>query len=118
MPYDTEKEARKAGKELLKRMKGKRWKLEVWNNLGWHCMVRNGPVQVHLDNYCGKDYSCLISDNLRDPSGGNIEWTTQDSKHFTDPNKAVAHELKSARKYLNRWTKAVEFAENTIKEKP
>ena len=113
MIYETKAEAQKAGKALLKRMKGKGWKLDVWDNLGWHCEVRNGPIEV-CDSY-GNGYMALMSDNLRSSSGGNVQWTTTFS--HKDPNKAAAHEIRSARKFLNRWTKAVEFAENIAPKK-
>lgn len=112
MSYETKTEAQEAGKALLARMKGTGWKLDVWENLGWQCSVRNGPVQIH--DHRG-EYSCLVSDDLKDPAGGNGEWTTNFSSK--DPNKAAAHEIRSARRHLNRYTKAVEFAENIAPKK-
>jgi len=100
-------DATKKGKALLKRMRGKGWKLHVWENLGWNYSVENGPLSVSPASRT--EFFCLLSDDVRYTCGGLAMWTT-DFKS-SDPNKAVAHAAASARKVVNRLEKAVSFAE-------
>jgi hypothetical protein len=107
----TKAQAEKAGKKLLKRLKGKGWKLRVWENIGWHYSARNGPINVYESHTEGM-YSCLLSDRLDDPIGGSALWTTEFRNK--DPNKVVAHEVKAARKQLNEIIDAVSFVERIV----
>ena len=43
----NKQEAEERGQALLKRMKGKGWKLRVHENIGWHYNVWNGPAAVY-----------------------------------------------------------------------
>lgn len=61
----TQQQARFRGEKLLARLKegfpGAKFKLEVWENLGWHCSVENNLFQVS-NGYNGEGglYSVLF----------------------------------------------------------
>lgn len=114
-------EAERLGNKLLKKMKGKGWKLRVHENLGWWFNVYNKNLSVSSnDAYKQKKsektyYSCLMSDNINDHSSGAMIWTERGGKgYYTDPNKAVEYQVKLARKIVDELNKAVEAAEKII----
>jgi hypothetical protein len=108
----TEQEARREGRKLLKRMKGKGWKLRVWENLGWHFCVWNGPAAVY-PSINGK-FHCLLADHdCKGTGAGHGEWTTTES--FADPNKAVACELASAESVVQKYIKALKYIKGVLK---
>jgi hypothetical protein len=84
----TKKQAEKKGRALLRLMKGEGWKLDVWENLGWHYAVKSRNISVHQDKDDGTFY-CYLGE-----SGGLGIWHT--GKHFTDPNDAVSEQVKDA----------------------
>lgn len=95
----TKVDAEIAGLKLLKKLKGKGWKLDVWENLGWHFKVQKvvfGTWTICVgqwDSINGKlkqDYDCMIGSH----GGGDGLWTRGgDSQHFNDPNVAVETEI-------------------------
>lgn len=112
----TNVEATKRGKALLKRVKGRGWKLDVWENLGWHYAVRNGPLTVYADRYT-KDrsmrYSTLLGGEPKDRHCGSLNWSPP-SKGYRDPNRAVRAQLKAARAYVNQVDALVTDLEDSI----
>jgi len=107
---DSKAEATKAGKELLKKVKGN-WKLRVWENLGWHYALYNkdhSGLNLYVsEGECipkGNTYSCMLSSTPGD-SGGEMYWT--DNYHSKDPNKAVEHQIKVARKFVDKLNKVM-----------
>lgn len=113
----TRKEAEKAGKELLGRMKGEGWTLRVWENLGWQYCVRNGPATVY-PTHDGR-FHCLLADEKlsQDSCGfGASAWTTKEVRD--DPNDAVAVELQCARDYANRVNRALACIESRLNPPP
>lgn len=107
----TKAQAEEAAKSLIKKMNGKGWKLRMWQNIGWHYEIRNGPIAVSPCYPEGK-FSCKLSDSLEDSYGGSLIWANNFSSK--DPNKAVMHEIKNARKELNLIIDAVRFVENIM----
>jgi len=104
----TRIEATKEGEALLKRMKGNGWKLRVHENGGWHYNVTNGPLYVAPSAADGK-FFCLLSDKPDQPGWGAAIWTTRHTDE--DPNLAVQHELKEARKVVKRINEVIQVAE-------
>lgn len=84
---NTKAQALRAGKALLKKMKGYDWQVRVWENIGWHYEVHSGPVAVYPAGQ-GK-YFCLISDDPQKGGSGLGLWTAQNSPSRKDPNQAV-----------------------------
>lgn len=119
----TKEEAERLGNKLLKKMKGKGWKLRVHENLGWWFNVYNKNLSVS-SNDCYKQkksektyYSCLMDDNPERHWGGSFIWTERSGKGYrTDPNKAVEYQVKLARKIVDKLNKAVEAAEKIISQ--
>ena len=90
---ETKAQATKEGKALLKKMKGKGWKLNVWETMGWHYCVHLDHISVWANTYrVGTLYSCLMGNCW---NSGRLEWC--DTFHSKDPNKAVAHMVRMAR---------------------
>jgi len=91
--------ARRHGEALLEQMKGTGWKLEVWENLGWHYCVVNGTLYIYAHEYMdGISYTSLMGDG-KHPHAGLPVWT--DDYHSKDPNKVVEHQLAFAQKYMD-----------------
>lgn len=87
----TKKEATRRGKAMLRLMKTKGWRLCIHENMGWHYCLRCGSMAVYESrDDRGLWYSTLAGTTIPAP-GGYPPWT--DSKHFKDPNRAVAHQL-------------------------
>ena len=94
---ETKQEATKACKELLKLLKGKGWKANVYGQCNnWHYSATNGPIQVYPTHQIfGNKYWCMISDRV-DGYGGSCLWTGEGVKYFKDPNHAVKDQLEKA----------------------
>jgi hypothetical protein len=107
----TKQQAQNKGKALLRKMKGKGWKLRIWENLGWHYEVSLGGLTVSPFEISGKKerYHALLS--AGDYAGtGEIFWTDV-GFYSTDPNKVVKHQLKIARDFINKCNKAIKQIE-------
>lgn len=100
--------ARAAGMKLLRRMKGKGWRLRVHENIGWHYSVYRGPLQLFPSG--PRHFFCLLSGNPTDrpAMGGDGIWI--DRGVYTDPNKAVDGQIRLARAVIARLTRAVDYA--------
>jgi hypothetical protein len=90
----TKAEATEAAQALKKRMKGRGWKIRVWDNIGWHFAVQNGPLNVHQ---CGDKYSCLLGDGV---SGCGLWHSAHDGCFDPDPNKVVRVTIERAKQCL------------------
>jgi hypothetical protein len=89
-----------AGNKLLKRMKGKGWKLKVWENLGWHYAVYlpigdAWRLTVHPSLYRDEEaYFTLLGRG----GGGEPCWTPEGS--HPDPNQAVRDQMDLIRDFI------------------
>lgn len=95
MSHITEKEAHAKARELVKRLKGKGWKAEVWENLGWHWAARTDHWNV-FPSYDGDEFTCLLGDG----SSGKGLFHKTGEFYDKDPNKAVAKQLRYAKEAL------------------
>lgn len=88
------------GRRLLKRMKGRGWQLRVWQNLGWHYMVRKGTIQVYVSAFGrnGITYHTMMGYE----NAGRPELSIPNDPRFKDPNQAVAAQVRFARKIIAR----------------
>lgn len=105
----TETEARARGADMMRQLKGTGWKLDVWDNLGWHCAAYNKFISVH--EYNGK-YSAMLTIDPDKRGCGETYWT--DSRHFDDPQEAVKWQMKIATAYLRKMRNAIEHVEATV----
>lgn len=108
----TREQAVKFGKRTLKRFKGKGWTYYVWNNMGWHCAFRNGPVCVHTQGYdcTGRVHFHALHSDQVGGTGGLACWTPG-HKSFSDPNKAALHAIACARAYVDALDAVVKLSE-------
>ncbi len=104
----TKAEATAAGRKLRKALNGKGWKIEVWENLGWHYAAHNVNVSVH-PSASGKTYHARVGVN-----GGGIVWNyaTYGEQHFSseNPNEAVIHELLRGQSHVNALSEILRVA--------
>lgn len=93
----TRKEARERGKKV-KKMLPKGWKLEIWENLGWHFKLTKGPISVS-QSY-DDSFHVLISDYGGHPGSGGGAWSSglKAKKHKT-PQAAIRSGFKSMQNY-------------------
>lgn len=97
----TQRNAEIEGNKLLKRMKGKGWKLDVWENGGWHYRVYL-PVGVwNLSVYTSPfreetKYYTLLG---KGGSGGEVYWGAR-GLEFIDPNEAVRVQMDLVRDFI------------------
>lgn len=94
-------------------MYGGPWKIRVWYNHGeWNYSLQLGSLNLDPTG-CGK-YFCLMSDTPGD-SGGLPDWTEHSAhggaRAYRDPNKAVANQIKAARRRVNELDMVVRFVE-------
>lgn len=95
--------------KLLNQMKGSGWKLKIWENLGWHYCVCNGPLQVHPSSIDDSYFTLLDGDG----SGGGSPCYSVDT-NFNDPNEAVRVQLETARLFVNSQDEIVRKLEEKI----
>jgi hypothetical protein len=102
----TKTEAKILGKALLRRMKGKGWKLNLWENLGWHYSVHLGGLSINpLQERCNTLYFALLSNG--DYVGtGEMYWT--DRFCCSNPNTAVKHQTKLAEEFSAKTVTTIE----------
>jgi len=107
----TENQARTKGKKLLKKMKGKGWKLHVYENIDWHYNVWNGPIAVYENN--GECW-CLMGTepDCKGVGMGHMAWS--DNFHSKDPNVVVRHQVRLARKVADGYDTAVKRIEAVL----
>jgi len=107
----TKSEAQKAARALKVRMRDpSTWKVRVWENAGWHCMLYRGTLQICTTNG-GPPYSCLLGYDISEapPMGGAAIWL--DHYSGSDPNEAVKQQLKIARQVHRRIERVLELAD-------
>ena len=113
----NKKEATERGTRLLKRMKGKGWKLRVYENMGWWYTVYNGPITV-CEHTPGRFSTLMLEKVPSDTFCGGVGshlWYSE-TRTFKDPNRAVKYQVKLARKRANVILDAVEYVEAIVKE--
>jgi len=98
--YANKEAAEKHGEEIRQMMANPdQWKVQVWENLGWHCAIDCGPV--HVWPSVSKDsFNCLIAGNDNHPGSGDGRWSTK-GKSGKTPEEAVRIEMASVFAYKN-----------------
>ena len=119
--FNTRSEAKKAGLRALSKMKSKEWKIEVWENIGWHfnLQVIDGLVTIHCNDTRGLhklEYSCYID---REFSGADGLDEEDEDKGFqwdySDPQKAFEVKMRLVKKHINGWQKLLNRVEKETK---
>lgn len=113
------REAEILGKRLLKQMKDKGWKLHIWENLGWHYCITNGPLSIYGDEHGTVDekdgFSILMCDEPDRAHAGSMLWSLGEGRHSKIPRVILKRQVDEARKRLNVIIAAVEKAERILK---
>lgn len=93
MNFNSEREAQAFGRKIKKKLKGKGWKIRVWENLGWHVAWHLGRVSLYPSQYSDGPvkYHTLISDNDDSLGSGACMWTR--NNYSEDPNEVVRQDL-------------------------
>lgn len=112
----TKFQANKKAKELLKKVKGKGWKI-CFHNYGlsndekcWTSFIYNKGMIVFVHDYDDK-YDCVFSSNKNCFQGDKV-WS---EAYFSskDPNEVIERQLKLAKDYVEKISKVVkDFEEN------
>jgi len=109
----TKQQAEEAGRTLLAKLKGKGWKINIWETSAWHCAAINSPLTVYYDEWTDK-YDCLMADEVSEVHSGSLIWDKLTSKSYKDPNKAVEKAVAAARKAFDSVAVAVMKAEKIV----
>lgn len=96
--------------DLLNKLKGNGWKIEVFENLGWHYHLKNWPFSV--SEYDGQ-YSVLMTSDPSFLGSGEMFWS--DDFRSEDPNEVVNHQLEVAREFAAKINNAIAEAEKSIR---
>ena len=92
---------------LLNKPKG--WRIKVWENLGWHVMLRKYGMCLHWYRYGGPREFFTLLDSSGTGPGGEIYWTER--FHSINPNTAIRRQLKIANDFVKQCTKAIQEVE-------
>lgn len=117
----TKQSAIRRGRKLASLMTTKGWKVRVWENMGWHYDLHNGPVSLTehvMPTGQAPWYSCLI-DSTGDGHAGLAIWTdlhAYDLVSSRNPNTCVQAALDYARDAVNSLDAALKRAEKAVKQ--
>ena len=100
---------------ICKKQLGKKWKIHVWENLGWHWRVECFPFSVSGGrNPSGKMYySVMTCDHRRQLGSGSYLWQGKDIES-SDPRKVVRHEMHRIAKTVAALLEVHEAAEASL----
>lgn len=96
--FASKSEALAVGKEKLKLFATRKgWKINVWENLGWHLAFDKGHLNLH---YSPEDNSFMAFLSENNYGGDSIFW--HESYSNKDPNKVIANKLRVAKAFVKR----------------
>lgn len=99
--------AQRLGKKVLKMLTNRRgWKIEVWNNLGWHVALRKNGLNLYIqeDMFNRLSFSTLLSSD--GSCSGETFWSPG-HRSFKNPNSAIYHQLYVANRFIQRCQKTL-----------
>lgn len=112
MSFKTEELAKKRAdqvKAMLPR-KGQGWTIRVWENLGWHWSLYNGPMSLYESNVL-RQFWCGISREMHYPEKGDYpigmapEYSCDDI--FKTPLAAIKAQIKQFEEYKTKQVKSL-----------
>lgn len=101
--FASKSEALAIGREKLKLFNSRKgWKIQVWDNIGWHLSFDKGHLNLH---YSPSDdtFMAYLSENHY--GGDSNFWHVPYSNK--NPNKVIAHKLRVAKAFIKRCTDVV-----------
>jgi hypothetical protein len=117
MVFETQAEARAAGQNLRRRMLTKGWKIRVWESLGWHMTLLNGPIVLRMqESSRGLYYAWVSEDELGRST--RPEWAPGQNDHFfgtfEDPNDAVDFIVGFVERAIQRQVSVLQRAQKIV----
>ena len=106
-----------ARKTLSKMRKPGRWRINVFENLGWHWDLASGYITLSGDYYDSgtSQFSAMMADTLP-PCGSPHYWYPGPGKgYFKDPNKAVDYVLRHAERFVKNVNSVVSKQRTLLK---
>jgi len=102
-----------AGKLVRAQLKTKGWTLMVYENLGWHWILRNGYMSLDSCEplHSTPTYHVMIGDA---PGVGEVYWDTD--RWFSNPNDAIEDTLRAAEQFVDRVTYVVKTSRAGLKK--
>ena len=93
----TKAQAQSLGRRTRDKMRGKGWKVHVWDNIGWHIKIYKGSIAIYVNDGIRRTYMPAFDRYCGDriPSGTRVEFSV-DETSFTDPNDAVQAQMHKA----------------------
>jgi hypothetical protein len=90
----TKDNATKEAKILLNKLP-KHWKIDVWENLGWHycAFYKNMSIWATYHKNKPVSYSIMMSDSDKYARSGSHNWFIGNTYYSSDPNKLIRLQL-------------------------
>ena len=89
---------------------GPGWKTRVWENLGWHYELTQGPISLSESD---GEYIALINNDPKEAGGGLSLWTDL-SKRSREPKEAVRLAVKYMQNIVQQHNRVLEAALKVI----
>lgn len=96
--------------ERLQKRMGPGWKTRVWENLGWHYELTQGPISLSESD---GEYIALINNDPKEAGGGLSLWTDL-SKRSREPKEAVRLAVKYMQNIVQQHNRVLEAALKVI----
>lgn len=117
----TKQQATKGGGDFLQLVKstiGGDWKMNVWENFGWHYMVYLGGMALWENlNIEEPTYHAMIErefvEEITIPSSTPVQWSDDKSNHST-PKKALDSALAKAQSVVDKEVKVLSQNKNLL----
>ena len=110
---ETKAEAEQIASRYRDMLPEPQWLLRIWENLGWHIMWTQGAVQLYYEPDGGKFWAMVGTPGS---AGGHMD-LRPDSKHFSDPLKAVRVAAQRAQvAYCEKWLPIIASVETILLE--
>lgn len=113
--FSTKDEARRAGRLFLPQVRaafGKGWQVEVWENLGWHVVIRHAHIRIMIDNHWPRmRFWAMISADA-ESSAGVARWCK--THRARTPEGAVRAAMRHMRAAVKAEIKLVCAIEDSI----
>lgn len=106
--FTTKAQATKAGKAVKAKMiQPKKWKVNVWENMGWYVCLQCGGCTLFIDppskfGLSRTTFWAMFNSQRRGDHSGECHWTRTDRIPHTNPNNAVASCMNKVHAYLHR----------------
>lgn len=109
MSYDTREQAEAKGRVVYAKLKNKAgWGIHVWENSGWHVGLQKEGLNLCIHEYGEGQmtFSTLLSADNTHLGTGEVYWSP--GKHFTNPNKAIQHQIEIAEAFVKKCKAAIQ----------